>query len=77
MHNGDSLQALGTFPHPDLDQFAKASQAVAYFRAMKYLKRHYPEVTKGIRFKKGMLLNVAFMIHFLRLRLFLNKELSL
>lgn len=73
----DSLQTVGTFPAPDLGQFIKVPQWVAYYRATKYLQKNYPELTRGIRFKRGMLLNIALLIHYVRLRLFLNEELGL
>jgi len=74
----DSLQAIGTYPLPDfLHRFRhKSRNFLSYFNAKTHLKRHYPEVTTGIRYKRGMILNIVFMIHYLRLRMFLYKELD-
>lgn len=76
----DVLTAIGTYTQADLkrifyseEELQKRSKRFSFRdlrKAFKHLRAHYPEVTKNFLFTKDMFLNIAFIIHFLRLRMF-------
>lgn len=76
----DALTSIGTYP---LEDFKKTFLPNPFFsfktllKAIGHLKKHYPDVAHGFLFSRAFFLNMAFIIHFLRLRIFLYKELNI
>lgn len=66
----DALTALSAYPYPDFQKaFAGGGFGWrAVFRAVMHLRRHYPEIVRGFFKSRRPLLNIAFIIHFFRLR---------
>lgn len=76
----DALIAIGTYPRMDFEKtFSRmpALSLTSLVKAVKHLKKHYPDVMRGFLFSRAVFLNMAFIVHFLRLRIFLYKELNI
>ncbi|MBX7149293.1 ImmA/IrrE family metallo-endopeptidase [bacterium] len=75
----DALIAVGTYPVKDFEAiFSKKPvfSLAALIKAIRHLKKHYPDVAQNFFFSRAVFLNMALIVHFLRLRIFLYKELA-
>lgn len=74
----DALLAIGTYPRPDFERdFSGGGWLHSLWQAIRHLKVHYPDVIHFLSLRDGLLLNVAFIIHYLKLRFFLREELGI
>lgn len=75
----DALLAIGTYPRPDFERnfTGLRSRLSSLWRAIRHLKAHYPDVVHPLSLRDGLLLNLAFIIHYLKLRYFLHEALKI